>query len=80
MILVGKIGKSRSFSEDQTPSALETHSFDFPTLKANYGHLWVDRSVYAKKGDTGIVIHARVEPTDGNEVALIELEQPDSPE
>jgi DNA-directed RNA polymerase beta subunit len=77
MILVGKIGKSKSFSEDQIPTALEIHAYEFPTLKAKFGHLWVDRSVYAKKADTGIVIHAKVEPIDGREVAVVELEQPD---
>jgi hypothetical protein len=79
MILVGKIGKSRAFSEEQVPSPLEIHSSDFSTLKAKFGHLWVDRSVYAGKADTRTVVQAKVELSDGHEVAIIELEQPDPP-
>lgn len=59
MILIGAIGKSRSFDPNRQPSALEIHGLAFDEIRRYYGDMWVDASVYADANSTGVVKEAK---------------------
>ena len=74
MILVGKIGKTRSYDPSRQPSALEIHGLPFDELRSRFGHMWRDSSLYADSETTGVVIGASIESVQGKRIAVVILE------
>jgi DNA-directed RNA polymerase beta subunit len=74
MILVGKIGKSKSYATDRKPTDLEIHGLDFIEFKNQFGHLWCDGSVYVPEGVFGEVESAEIKSSsDGKLTATVKL-------
>jgi DNA-directed RNA polymerase beta subunit len=74
MVVVGKIGKTRSYDPSQQPTELETHGLPFDELRSRYGHMWRDSSLYADSKTTGVVKQASIEVVKGRQVAVIVIE------
>lgn len=71
MTVIGKIAKSRLYDLGRKPTCFELHSLPFDELRRQFGHLWVDTSVYVPAGIEGRVVDARVE----GETAVVVVEQ-----
>lgn len=71
MIIVGKIGKTRSFDRSRQPSALELHGLSFDDLQSRFGSMWTDGSLYADPDTAGIVEQASIETVNGQQVAVV---------
>lgn len=74
MILVGKIGKTRSYDPLRQPTALEIHGLPFDELRSRFGGMWRDSSVYVDVETAGIVKQASVETVQGRQVAVVLIE------
>ncbi len=74
MILVGKIGKSRTFDPTVAPSCLEVHGVGEAEVRRRYGHMWLDRSLYVDDTSMGIVRSAALVERGGRLVATVEVE------
>jgi DNA-directed RNA polymerase beta subunit len=74
MILVGKIGKTRTYDPSRTPSCLEIHGLPFDELRSQFGHMWSDSSLYADSETAGVVKQASIECVAGKQVAVIVIE------
>jgi DNA-directed RNA polymerase beta subunit len=70
-ILVGKIGKTKSYYADKLPSSLEMHGLEFDALKAKFGTMWYDASVYASSDNAGVVVDAFFESRENRSVAVV---------
>jgi hypothetical protein len=73
MIIVGKVGRSSKYSQSALPTCLEIHALDFSQLKARFGHLWIDGSLYATEDTVGKVLSARLDRTETLATAIVEL-------
>lgn len=73
MIAVGRIGKTIQFDPDHQPSALEVHGLPFDALRAKYGSMWRDFSIYATPETSGVVRQATLEDTPDGLTVTIEL-------
>jgi len=71
MVLVGKIGQTRSFDPSRRPNALELHGLSFDELRSRYGGIWYDASTYADNETAGIIEHASLETAYGQQVAVV---------
>ncbi len=71
MVLVGKIGQTRSFDQSRQPNALELHGLSFDELRSRYGGMWYDASIYANDETAGIIEHASLETVRGQQVAVV---------
>lgn len=75
MILVGKIGKSRSYSAFRKPTCLEIHTLGFEELKHQFGHGWVDTSLRAPADCYGVVVESRIDVSEtGQHIAVVHIE------
>jgi DNA-directed RNA polymerase beta subunit len=74
MILVGKIGKTRTYDPSRQPSCLELHGLSPDELRSRYGHMWKDSSLYADATMVGVVTGAAIETVQGREVAVVVIE------
>src|SRR6185295_17997388 len=61
MIVFGKFGKTVYFDENNQPTSLELHTLSFEKLRAKYGKMWKDTSIYATKDMEGTIVNAYVE-------------------
>ena len=75
MIIVGKMGKTKEYTTYNRPSCLEIHGLPFEKIKAKYGNMWRDTSLYATNESTGVVKNAYFENTTDGLKAVIELEK-----
>jgi DNA-directed RNA polymerase beta subunit len=75
MIIVGKIGKTRTYDDSRRPTALDIHALSFDELRSRFGDMWNDTSLYASSETTGIVTHASIENIRGKQTAVVILEQ-----
>ncbi|HEY2837680.1 MAG TPA: hypothetical protein VGJ26_00915 [Pirellulales bacterium] len=76
MVLVGKIGKSRSHDPAKQPTALEIESLDFAELSSRYASMWQNTSCYATSDDAGTVSDAWIEESEPTKaVVIVELHQ-----
>jgi hypothetical protein len=76
MILVGKLGKTRTFDPLRRATCLDFGAgAPLATLRARYGDMWRDGCVYATQEVTGVVRSARVEDGDTGPVAVIVVER-----
>ena len=60
MILVGKIGKTKSYQTDRKPTTLEINALTFEEIHRQFGHLWADRSTYVPEGIFGVVLQSEL--------------------
>jgi DNA-directed RNA polymerase beta subunit len=74
MILVGKIGTTELYDPKKKPNALEIHALPFEELRARFGAMWRDSSLYADDETSGIVKSAYIEDHDGRQKAVVILE------
>lgn len=75
MIIIGMIGKSNTYVVDSVPNALEMNIYGREYVNQKYGHMWVNKSVYADENTSGKVTGSRVETRNGALVVVVELEQ-----
>ncbi len=74
MVLVGKIGKSKSYPTSRKPTSLELNALSFDNLRRQFGGLWVDRAFRVPEGCFGEVAEAKMSAQDdGTPVAVIKL-------
>jgi DNA-directed RNA polymerase beta subunit len=76
MILVGKIGKTRQFDPNRQPNALEIHGLPVEEVRARYGHMWINTSLYASQDTAGTVQKAYFEESSTVMKAIVELNRP----
>jgi len=75
MVLVGKIGKTRRFDPKRQPNALEIHGLPIEEVRARYGAMWTDTSLYASPDIAGIVRRAYFEESSTGLKAVVELDR-----
>lgn len=73
MILIGRIGKSKAYDSRQHPSSLEVHGLPLSELRARYGHMWKDYSIYATPETSGVVKSAFLEGGPEGVTAVIQF-------
>lgn len=77
MILVGKIGKTKDYSPDNEPSALDIHGLSFDELRRRFGHMWKDCSKRVPAEFHGVVVESKLETRDnGRQVAIVRVRVP----
>lgn len=74
MIVVAKIGKSATYDKKTGPTALEIHGRGVGFVRRKYGHMWINRSVYAAPGESGRVSAAYFINKNDYSVAIVEIE------
>jgi DNA-directed RNA polymerase beta subunit len=75
MILVGKIGKTRRFDPKRQPNALEIHGLPLEDVRARYGDMWINASLYASQETAGTVRKAHFEESPEGLRAVVELDR-----
>ena len=75
MILVGKIGKARTYDSSRQPTSLEIQGLPFDELRSRYGSMWEDSSLYADSQTSGIVKDAFIDSYQGKQRAVVLLEE-----
>ena len=73
MIAIGKIANRRAALYERKPTDLEIHAYDRETIKAKFGHLWEDRSVYVPEGISGVVENTEIQqlPSGGQKAIVV---------
>jgi DNA-directed RNA polymerase beta subunit len=74
MIIVGKIAKTSQFDPNKGPNSLEIHGWPFEKLKATYGKMWKDTSIYSTEESEGTVVTASVEKIGDRLRATVEID------
>ena len=64
-VIVGLIGKSSTYDEEQLPNCLERHALTQEELIAKYGYMFTDKSLVAQNEHEGVVVEAYFEEIDG---------------
>jgi DNA-directed RNA polymerase beta subunit len=75
MILVGKIGKTKSYDSDVKLSASDVAFVGEEEIRRRYGHMWADGSYYARAAERGRVVASRFEGDGERLVAMVDIEK-----
>jgi DNA-directed RNA polymerase beta subunit len=73
MLLIGKVGATKSYSKDKRPGAFEAYTLPEEELKERWRELIYDGSFYVPEGVSGVVKDAHLEEEEGRLVAVVEI-------
>ena len=74
-IVIGRLAKSRTHDTSVRIDDRDLYVLSFEELNKKYGHMWVNRSVYAAANQVGTVKSARLVEENGVTRAIVELDQ-----